>query len=147
MNKLLLAQDLLKSASGEFSGGFNSRILGDLYGEACDYPNPARSLGWWKADEMIREGKCFSVQRFPHHPCSGYAFPYGGSWVCNTCGHKDIDKTWWTIKVVKDGNAYCCYGLDFVDLQESNNYAFGGNFAEAIENYGKLMNDNCEVGK
>ena len=48
--------------------------------------------------------------------------------VCNSCGNKDVDKEWWKIKVEKDGNEYCCHGLDFVNLQESNNYAFGKTF-------------------
>jgi hypothetical protein len=45
--------------------------------------------------------------------------------VCNGCGSKDVDKEWWKIKVEKDGNQFCCHGLDFVNLQESDNYAFG----------------------
>lgn len=138
MNILLTAQDLLKSASGDVYGGFNSRIFGETYAEACHYPNQDRSAGWWKADEMIKEGKCFFVERFPHPPCSGYAFPYGGSWVCNSCGSSNLKRSWWTIKVVKDGNAYCCYGLDFINLQESDNYAYGDSFQSAIINYGKI---------
>ena len=146
VNKLLMAQHLLKPTSGEVCGGFNSRILGETYTEACQYPNPDRTAGWWKADEMIREGKCFFIERFPHPPCSGYAFPYGGSWVCNSCGSNQLNKPWWTIKVEKDGSAYCCYGLDFVNLQESSNFAFGDTFQEAIANYGKLMSGISEEG-
>jgi hypothetical protein len=136
MNNLLFAQDFFRNPDGEFFSGFNSRILGEIYTEACQYPNPERCAGWWKADEMIRSGKCFFVQRFPHPPCTGYAFPYGGTWVCNDCGANHLDKPWWTIRVQKDGNSFCCYGLDFVDLQESSNYAFGATFEEAIANYG-----------
>lgn len=137
MNELLFADYFFKYAPGDFLGGFNSRILGEAYTEACRYPNPDRVAGWWKADRMIGEGKCFFVERFPHPPCSGYAFPYGGSWVCNSCGSSNLKEPWWTIKVVKDGNAFCCYGLDFVNLQESSNFAFGDTFQGAIANYGK----------
>lgn len=52
---------------------------------------------------------------------------------------KDVDKEWWKIQVEKDGNEFCCHGLDFVNLQESSNYAFGKTFEEAISNYEKLM--------
>lgn len=140
MGKLLFAQDVFRSTSGDFGGGFNSRILGESYTEACQYPNLDRVSGWWKADEMFRGGVIFAVQRFPHPPCAGYAFPYGGTWVCNDCGANHLDKPWWTIKVMKDGNSFCCHGLDFVNLQESSNYAFGDTFDEAITNYGKQCN-------
>jgi len=33
-------------------------------------------------------------------------------------------------------------GLDFVNLQESNNYAFGSTFIDAINNYEEAMNKN-----
>lgn len=29
------------------------------------------------------------------------------------------------LKVIPDGNTYCCVGEGFVNLQESDNYAFG----------------------
>ena len=141
MNCLLTAQDLLKPYTpGDVAGGFNARIFGDSYDEACSYPNDrGRAGGWWLADRLIRAGKCFFVQRFPHPSCAGYPFPYGGTWVCNDCGRSNLKQPWWTITVVKDGNAFCCYGLDFVNLQESNNYAFGDTFQAAIDEYGKLF--------
>lgn len=43
------------------------------------------------------------------------------------------------MKGMKDGNAWCCVGAGFENLQESDNYSFGETRAEAIENYGKLM--------
>jgi hypothetical protein len=46
---------------------------------------------------------------------------------------------WWKIQVEKDGNEFCCHGLDFINLQESSNYAFGKTFEEAISNYEKVM--------
>lgn len=39
------------------------------------------------------------------------------------------------IKVMKDGNSFCCVGEGFTNLQESNNYAFGDTFENAISNY------------
>ena len=42
-------------------------------------------------------------------------------------------------KVFQDGNEWCCIGIDFEDLQASDNYAFGETREAAIENYGKLM--------
>lgn len=80
--------------------------------------------------------KCKSDSCFP--------FQYGGFFVCNSCGGKGVDKDWWKIKVEKDGNEFCCHGLDFTNLQESENYAFGDTFKEAIDNYGKLMNTITE---
>ena len=139
MNKILLAYDIFKNPSGEFCSGFNSFINGHSYYETCQYPTTDRVNGWYTADEMAREGKVFFFRRFPHPPCTGGAFPYGGFWVCNTCGGKGIDKPWWWIRVERDGKSYCCYGLDFVDLQESDNVAFGDTFEEAISEYGKVM--------
>ena len=43
------------------------------------------------------------------------------------------------LKVEKDGNEFCCHGLDFEDLQSSNNYAFGKTFSETINNYEDVM--------
>ena len=43
------------------------------------------------------------------------------------------------LKVIPDGNAYCCVGEGFVNLQESDNYAFGDTFEEAIENFKKKI--------
>lgn len=42
------------------------------------------------------------------------------------------------IKVMPDGNAFCCVGEGFIDLIESENYAFGDTFEEAITNFKAL---------
>lgn len=39
------------------------------------------------------------------------------------------------MKVLKDGDSYCCIGPHFTNLQESDEYAFGTTFEGAIENY------------
>ncbi len=36
-------------------------------------------------------------------------------------------------KCTPDGNSWCCVGAGFVDLQESDNYAFGDTREEAID--------------
>lgn len=135
---LKYAQDFFaRHTDADILCGFNRRILGEgmpTYPTNIDTQN-----GWWKADEMIRAGKIYFVEPFPHNNCKGHAFLYGGRWVCNTCGHGNLFKSWWVIKVMKDGKAWCCIGSDFKDLQESDNYAFGDTREEAIEKYGELM--------
>jgi hypothetical protein len=37
-----------------------------------------------------------------------------------------------TYTIVKDGSAWCCYTNGFVNLQESDNYAFGESPEEAL---------------
>lgn len=123
---------------GSAMSGFNRRI----YGEARydnRYPDREIMAGWNLANDMILAGKIFYIQQFPHRNCHGHAFQYGGHWVCNTCCNQDVDRPWWEIKVYQDGNAWCCVGAGFEDLQESDNYAFGATREEAIRNYGELM--------
>lgn len=138
------AQDYIKS-SGSALAGFNRRIFGSSYVDAFKYPNEQQNgdmiAGWYKACEMIDAGKIYFVHNFHHSHggCSGHAFQYGGFWVCNTCGCKSVDEKWWIIKVLKDGNVWCCVGEGFENLQESDNFAFGDTRDEAINNYGTLM--------
>lgn len=145
-NKFLTASDLLKnpmSFSGDFIGGFNSRLFGDSYQETCGYPHPShvvgsRASGWEAANRMINNGKIFYRHIFTHD-CKGVSFNYGGTHVCNTCGRRDINKNWWIIKIVKDGDMFMVMGEGFKNLQESNNYAFGETKEQALMNYQKLM--------
>lgn len=135
--------DQLTNGSGDALGGFNSRLYGDSPQKAYGYPcHPStvgpRSAGYWLADGMIKAGKIYYVQPFPHKPC-GLPIPYGGTWVCNDCGGSGFEKPWWRIKVFQDGNAWCCVSEGFENLQESDNVAFGDSRDEAIENYGALM--------
>lgn len=37
--------------------------------------------------------------------------------------------------VVQDGSAWCCYGPGFINLQESDNFAFGDTEEQAIQLY------------
>ena len=139
------ADDVLKYPGGSASAGFNRRVLGDGYAEAFRHESERTDremyAGWSLADRMIMDGKLFSVVPFHHLECpqKGYAFQYGGSWVCNGCNRSNVQREWWKIKVMQDGNAWCCIGVDFENLQESDNYAFGDTRDQAIENYGKTM--------
>ena len=141
------AQDFLKdTASGETRGGFNSRIQGHTLLQTTEgIPSGSRwgqrSWGWEMADKMIKEGKIYFTHNFhqSHQGCEkGYAFPYGGTWACNTCNSDGFQKDWWNIKVFQDGDAWCCVGEGFENLQESDCYAFGDSREEAIGAYGEI---------
>lgn len=142
-SKLLFAQDVLRPGYETSVGcGFNSRVLGDTYIKCVDgaWDRGPRGVGWDKAEELIQVGRIYFVHPFPHSDSQRcHAFPFGGTWVCNGCLNSRLDKPWWRIRVFKDGNAWCCVGEGFVDLQESDNYAYGDTRDAAIEAYGTLM--------
>ena len=132
--------------SGSALSGFNCRVLGSSYNDTFNYPHERADMdrrgGWNLADGMISAGKLFYVHNFhqSHGGCpKGFAFPYGGTWVCNTCNNNKLDQPWWRVKVFMDGNAWCCIGEDFENLQESENFAFGDTRDAAISNYGDLF--------
>lgn len=143
MGELLFSESVMRNPGGSAGGGFNSRIMGHSRKEAMQnvgWDYGARLSGWELADKMVRDGKLYAVHNFHHsHECSGHAFPYGGSFVCNTCNRSRLEKPWWSIKCYADGNAWCCVGLDFEDLQASDCYAFGDTYDSAIKAYGDLM--------
>lgn len=134
-------QDYIKNGRGSDLCGFNNRIFGESYTDVFRHPHNYDMLaGWNLADKMIADGRAFYQHNFhnSHDGCRGHAFSYGGAWVCNDCGGDKLDRPWWIIKVMKDGNAWCCIGEDFINLQESECYAFGDTREEAIKNYGDL---------
>lgn len=142
MRTLKYARDLIKSRNSSITAGFNMFInghpritYGDGYSDAYD-----RIQGYEYAEKMAKENGIAFIRPFE---CKGRTncspFQYGGFFVCNSCGMKGVDKDWWKVYVEKDGNEYCCKGLDFKNIQESDNYAFGKSFEEAIQNYGSLM--------
>ncbi|MCZ4244964.1 hypothetical protein [Pedobacter punctiformis] len=140
MENLKYAQDYIRANSSVMSG-FNMFInghapitFGDGFNDAYE-----RIQGYEYAEKMARENAIAFTHVFGCKKSGCYPFQYGGFFVCNSCGGKGVDKDWWKIKVEKDGNEYCCHGLDFKNLQESDNYAFGKTFDEAIYNYGELM--------
>jgi len=145
MSKFLTAQDVLRvPASGSAMAGFNCRVFGESERDTFQYQHEitdhSRRAGWDLASRMIADGKLFFVYNFHSLSCDGgYAFSYGGTWVCNTCHQSNLAKPWWKIKVQKDGTAWCCVGLDFENLQESDDVAFGESRDEAIKNYGLVM--------
>lgn len=153
MDKLKYAQDLIKTSNVYVANGFNQFVMGHERPNFGDGYSPqeanARIQGYEYAEKMAKNGEIVFTHSFK---CGKYSdchpFQYGGFFVCNSCRRKSVDKYWWIIKVEKDGNAYCCHGIDFINLQESENYAFGNTFQEAIENYGFLMvhrsNFNCD---
>jgi len=108
------AQDYLnQTATGEHRGGFNSRLFGDdrldtLYGIPQGERWGQRNAGWELADKMIREGKIYSLTKI---------------------NDKEIE-----FKCYLDGNAWCCVGPDFENLQESDAF-FGDTQDEAIKLY------------
>lgn len=121
--------------------GFNIRIGGGQYFELRDRHNRADLYPYFnKADELIKDGKIFYVHPFKckSENCNG-RFQYGGGWACNDCGTCINTPEWWKIKVEQDGDQFCCIGNGFINLQESENYAFGGTKEEAIQNYRKLF--------
>ena len=113
-----MAQDYLAAhASGEARGGFNSRLFGDTRLKTMDgIPSPSnrwgqRNAGWEAADRMIREGQIFS--------------------------RTEIDGKEIEFKCYADGNAWCCVGLGFENLQESV-AVFGGTKEEAMAAFAAL---------
>lgn len=150
MDRFAYAQDVFKNADGGFSAGFNRCVGGQSFADAFQYDNERQNrdmvAGFYQAEDMIRDGEIFYVKNFHKLECpNGYAFQYGGTYVCNTCNCDHLDKEWWKIKVQKDGNAWCCVGNGFINLQESDNYAFGDTREQAIQAYGELMTRQVEA--
>lgn len=142
MTELKYAQDLIKVSNSNIKGGFNAFIMGDeeprLHDYGCRSDWNAQLQGYKFAKKMSKEDAIAFTYKFKCK-CSGTPFKYGGFFVCNSCGGKGVDKKWWKIQVEKDGNSYCCHGLDFINLQESSNYAFGDTYQDSINNYEKVM--------
>lgn len=144
MESLKTAQELIKTNDPNVMGGFNQFVYGTGKPEHSQYGDKTQwgkeIQGYEFAEKMAKENgisfthvfKCGRSDRcFP--------FSYGGFFVCNTCGLKSVDKEWWKIKVDKDGGQFCCHGLDLINLQESENYAYGETFEQAISNYEIVM--------
>lgn len=142
MKNLKYAQDLIKTTNSSIDAGFNMFISGyhkPTFSDGHNSDTYGRIRGYDYAKDMAKKDGIAFIHRFKCKNEGCAPFMYGGSFVCNSCGGNGVDKDWWKIRVEKDGNEFCCHGLDFINLQESDNYAFGSTFEEAIENYGKLM--------
>ena len=136
MSELKSAQDLIETRNSSVASGFNMFTYGDArptFGDGY-YDAYERMQGYKYAEKMAKEKGIAFTHNFGCD-CGGRSFVYGGFFVCNSCGGKGVDREWWKIQVEKDGNQFCCHGLDFINLQESDNYAFGDTFEDAIANY------------
>ena len=144
METLKTSQELVKNKSNSFKAGFDMFIYGYYPIKFSDgyLDFYSRRQGYDYAEKMAREQGIAFTKVFKCNQKNCDPFLYGGFFVCNNCGAKGVDKDWWKIKVEKDGDQFCCHGLDFINLQESENFAFGKTFEEAISNYGSLMLKN-----
>jgi hypothetical protein len=143
METLKNAQDLIKASNPHVRGGFNQFIHGTGEPVMSDYGDKsqwaAESQGYEFAKKMAEQDCIAFTHVFKCGQAGCFPFSFGGSFVCNSCGRNELKKDWWEIKVEKDGDSFCCHGLDFINLQESENYAFGDTFNEAIANYETVM--------
>lgn len=146
MKELKYAQDLIKTTNTSVASGFNMFIKGHPPISFSDGYHDAGAImqGYEYAKKMAEEDGIAFTHPFKCGQSNCHPFKYGGFFVCNICGRKDVDKKWWKIQVEKDGDAYCCHGLDFINIMESDNYAFGDTFEEAIKEYEKAMLKNQE---
>lgn len=139
---LKTAHELIK-ANSSIMAGFNQFIYGIGEPKRADYGDKGQwyseQQGYDYAKKMAKENAIAFTHIFKCGKSNCFPFNYGGFFVCNTCGGSSVEKDWWKIKVQKDGNEYCCHGLDFLNLQESSNYAFGKTFEESILNYEKVI--------
>ncbi|WP_042372679.1 hypothetical protein [Bacteroides neonati] len=89
----------------------------------------------------VLNGDDWSTAKSQHHSSewNSYAMYYlqAEQWVSE--GKLYFKRDGHILKVIPDGNTYCCVGEGFVNLQESDNYAFGDTFEEAIENFKKKI--------
>ncbi len=133
-----ICEQLYEWCTSQFRAGFSIRINGGTWLEMCEHSDwrEGKSAGWDAADKLIKEGIIFFVYPFEceREGCPT-RFQYGGFWACNSCNTHISTPDWWKIKVVKDGDKYCCIGNGFVNLQESDNYSFGDSFQDAINQY------------
>ncbi len=136
-----ICEEIYEWVSTGFRTGMSVRINGGTYNDLKDWADRhSMYSGLNAAEELIRDGKIFYVHPFKcdNAKCPT-RFQYGGFWACNSCNtHIDTPK-WWIVKVMKDGNAWVCVGDGFIDLQASDNYAFGLTRDEALENYRMLF--------
>lgn len=136
-----ICEQLYGDVRASFRAGMSVRIQGGTYSDLRQYSNASEMFGGFnKAEELIQEGRVFFVHPFKcdRSNCPT-RFQYGGFWACNTCNTHVSTPYWWKIKVMKDGNAWCCVGDGFINLQESDNYAFGDTKEEAINNYRDVL--------
>jgi len=137
--KILDAQDLINCHYPSVNAGFNTFIQGYTYSDLMDrYDFSEASQGFNKAEEMANAG-AISFRKLFNCKCGGGTHLYGGFIKCFKCDGDSSKVEWFNIRVEKDGNEFCCHGMSFENLQESENYAFGSTFQKAINNYEDQM--------
>ena len=142
MSELKSAEHYINS-SVSVMAGFNAFVYGFGEPKNRDYGDKTQWYselqGYECAKKMAKNNGIPFTSVFKCRESRCHPFSYGGFFVCNDCGNSGVDKDWWKIQVEKDGSEFCCHGLDFINLQESSNYAFGKTFEDAIYNYEMLM--------
>jgi hypothetical protein len=137
-NAQTICEQLYEWCTAGFRAGFSIRINGGSYSDLTEHSDwrDGKNAGFNEAEKLIKKGKIFFVYPFEceREGCPT-RFQYGGYWACNSCNTHINTPDWWKIKVTQDGNKYCCIGDGFTNLQESNNYAFGDSFQDAINQY------------
>lgn len=140
-----ICEHLYSWVSTRFRIGFEIRINGGDYSELTSDSDwrYGKNEGFEAAEKLIKAGKIFFVYPFECDAdgCKG-RFQYGTGWACNSCDTCISTPDWWKIKVMKDGNKFVCIGDGFINLQESDNYAFGNSFQDAINQYYHKHYDN-----
>jgi len=135
------AQSILEDIYGDnvtgfMIGGFNHFLEG--YHQS-DFDIRTQSVATRDlAIKLINDGSIFYVEPFKCK-CGSSRYTYGGKWACDDCYNAITTPDWWRVMVEADGNMFICKGNGFVNLQESNNYAYGSTRKEAKDNYRLLF--------
>jgi len=134
-----ICETIFDYTTPEMLCGMSIRINGGDYADLRKYSDASSLFQHFDfADRMIKEGRIFYTHVFKCK-CGHYRFQYGSAWACNECGNHISTPQWWNIKIQKDGNQYCVVGDGFLNLQESDNYAFGETKDIVLENYRQLF--------
>ena len=144
-NGLVYGDSVISNGCAQSYCGFNRRVMVESISDMLRFKPTLQEFGGYQlAEKLIAEGKIYFVNPFKcnQNDCPT-RFQYGGFWACNTCYTHISTPEWWIIKVMEDGDSFCCVGKGFVNLQESENYAFGNSRDEAIEN-DRLLHTNHE---
>ncbi len=133
-----ICEQLYDFVTSGFRAGFSIRLNGGTYSDLTEHVDwrDGKNAGFHEAEKLIKQGKIFFVYPFEcgRDGCPT-RFQYGGFWACNKCNTHISTPDNWKIKCFQDGNAWCCIGNGFANLQESDNYAFGNSFQDAINQY------------
>lgn len=125
----------MKLTTSTFNRFYNGQEIQEQFGQK---PLTAVNIGFNHA----LKGEDWATAISQHHPSdwNDYAgfFLQAEKWIKE--GFIFFKRDGLAIKVMKDGDFFCCIGEGFVNLQESDNYAFGDTFEDAISNYKRKFN-------